>query len=140
VIILDTNVVSEAMKPQPNVAVMQWLDEQVSETLYISSVTMAELMFGIGALPKGKRQENLSATLDGLLEYFEGRILPFDQDAARFYAQLAIKAHAARLGFPTADGYIAAIAAARDFYVATRDSTAFKAAAIRVINPWSHLD
>jgi toxin FitB len=138
-ILLDTNVVSEAMKPQPNVAVTQWLDEQVAQTLYISTVTMAELMFGISALPKGNRQAKLSATLDGLLGYFEGRILSFDQNAARRYALLAVKARVAGLGFTTPDGYIAAIAACNNFHVASRDASAFEAAGLNVIDPWSYL-
>lgn len=79
-IVLVTNVVSEAMKPEPAPAVRDWLDEQAAETLYLSSVTVAELMFGIGALPDGRRKQKLAATLDGLLGLFDGRILPFDTD------------------------------------------------------------
>ena len=136
-ILLDTNVVSEAMKPEPDPAVRKWLDEQVAETLYLSSVTIAELMFGIGALPKGKRKDKLTAALDGVLELFGTRILPFDAGAARRYADLAVKARAAGKGFPTPDGSIAAIAAAHDFAVASRDTSAFKAAGLTVIDPWT---
>jgi toxin FitB len=135
-IILDTNVVSEAMKPTPDDAVRTWLDEQVPETLYLSSVTIAELMFGIGTLPEGKRKGLLAEALDGVLNLFAGRILPFDVEAARHYADLAVRARATGKGFPTPDGYIAAIAAARDFAVATRDPTAFRAVGITVIDPW----
>jgi predicted nucleic acid-binding protein len=136
-ILLDTNVVSEAMKPEPDQTVQAWLDEQAAETLYVSSVTIAELMFGIGALPKGKRKEKLAAALDGVMEVFAHRVLPFDLDAARHYATLAVKARNAGKGFPTPDGYIAAIAAATGFTVASRDASAFVAAGIEVINPWS---
>jgi predicted nucleic acid-binding protein len=135
-IILDTNVVSEAMKPTPDDAVRMWLDEQLPETLYLSSVTVAELMFGIGTLPEGKRKGLLAEALDGVLNLFAGRILPFDVEAARHYADLAVRARATGKGFPTPDGYIAAIAAARDFAVATRDPTAFRAVGITVIDPW----
>jgi toxin FitB len=135
-ILLDTNVVSEAMKPEPDPAVRSWLDEQTAETLFLSSVTIAELMFGIGSLPKGKRKDRLTAALDGVLELFAGRILPFDTGAARRYADLAVKARAAGKGFPTPDGYIAAIAAAHDFAVASRDASAFAAAGLTVIDPW----
>ena len=135
-IVLDTNVVSEAMKPEPAPAVRDWLDEQAAETLYLSSVTVAELLFGIGALPDGRRKQNLATTLDGLLGLFDGRILPFDTDAARRYADLAVAARNAGRGFPTPDGYIAAIAVARGFMVATRDTSAFKAAGIPTIDPW----
>lgn len=138
-IILDTNVISEAMKPEPDPAVLAWLDEQLAETLYLGSVTIAEMMFGVGALPKGKRKERLAAAVEGVTDLFEGRILPFDLDAARRYADLAVAARAAGRGFPTPDGYIAAIAASRGFAVATRDASAFAAAGLEVINPWTGL-
>lgn len=136
-IVLDTNVVSEAMKPEPEPAVRDWLDEQAAETLYISSVTIAELMFGIGALPDGKRKDRLAVALDGVLELFAERILPFDTGAARRYADLAVKARAAGRGFPTPDGYIAAIAADHGFAVASRDTSAFTAAGLTVLDPWT---
>ena len=136
-ILLDTNVVSEAMKPEPDPAVRSWLDEQTAETLFLSSVTIAELMFGIGSLPKGKRKDRLTAALDGMLDLLAGRILPFDTGAARRYADLAVKARAAGKGFPTPDGYIAAIAAAHNFAVASRDASAFAAAGLTVIDPWT---
>lgn len=135
-ILLDTNVVSEAMKPVPDDAVRGWLDEQAAETLYLSSVTIAELMFGIGALPKGNRKDKLASALDGVMELFADRVLPFDIDAARHYADLAVKARAAGKGFPTPDGYIAAITASKGFVVATRDTSAFDAAGVEVIDPW----
>jgi hypothetical protein len=104
--------------------------------LFLPSITIAELLFGIGALPDGRRKSILAARIDGLLEAFAGRILPFDTSAARRYADLAVKARAAGKGFPTPDGYIAAIAAAHDFAVASRDTSAFKAAGLTVIDPW----
>lgn len=135
-IVLDTNVVSEAMKPEPNLAVQAWLDEQAAETLYLSIVTIAELLFGIGALPAGRRRDTLAVISGGLFELFKGRILPFDVSAARRYAELAIEARRRGKGFPMPDGYIAAIAASRGFAVATRDASAFAAAGIAVIDPW----
>lgn len=135
-ILLDTNVVSEAMKPEPHPSVHAWLDAQAAETLFLSSVTIAELMFGIGALPKGKRKANLAAAFEGVLELFEERIVSFDIEAARRYADLAVKARAAGKGFPTPDGYIAAIAAAHGFAVASRDTSAFMTAGLTVIDPW----
>lgn len=136
-ILLDTNVVSEAMKPEPAASVRAWLDAQAAETLYLSSVTIAELMFGIGALPNGRRKDNLTAALDGVLDLFADRILAFDARAARRYAALAVRARAAGRGFPTPDGYIAAIAAAHGFAVASRDTSAFTAAGLVVIDPWA---
>ncbi|MCW5770532.1 MAG: type II toxin-antitoxin system VapC family toxin [Rhodospirillaceae bacterium] len=136
-ILLDTNVVSEAIKPEPAPAVQHWLDEQAAETLYLSSVTVAELMFGIGVLARGKRKDRLTAAVEGVVALFAERILPFDTKAARLYAELAVKARAAGKGFPTPDGYIAAIAAAQDFAVASRDISAFAAAGLIVIDPWT---
>ncbi|MFC0805080.1 type II toxin-antitoxin system VapC family toxin [Ensifer sp. P24N7] len=137
-IVLDTNVVSEAMKPAADPAVRSWLNEQVAETLYLASVTLAELLFEIGALPDGRRKKALAEMLDGVLELFGDRVLPFDIGAARYYAGLAVIARAAGKGFPTPDGYIAAIAASRGFIVATRDISPFEAAGLTVVNPWHH--
>lgn len=135
-IVLDTNVVSEAMKPEPHPLVRAWLNDQAAETLYLSSVTLAELLFGIGALPTGKRKDMLEQALDGLMGLFRDRVLPFDSDAARRYAELAVRAKVAGRGFPTPDGYIAAIAASRGFIVASRDTAPYEAASLTVINPW----
>jgi toxin FitB len=135
VIVLDTNVVSEAMKPSADPAVRAWLNDQAAETLYLSSVTLAELLLGIGSLPAGRRKADLTGTLDSLLNLFQGRVLPFDTDAARHYADLALRAHAVGRGFPTADGYIAAIAIARGYAVASRDVAPLEAAGVNVINP-----
>lgn len=135
-IVLDTNVVSEAMRAEPNPAVVAWLDRQAADTLYLTSVTLAELLFGIGALPVGRRKDALAQMLDGLLELFGGRVLAFDTDAARHYAKLAVAARSAGKGFPTPDGYIAAIATARNFTVASRDAAPFLAVGLKVINPW----
>ena len=135
-IVLDTNVISEAMKPEPHPAVRAWLNDQAAETLYLSSVTLAELLFGIAALPAGKRKDMLAQTLDGLMGLFRDRVLPFDVDAARHYADLAVTARTGGRGFPTPDGYIAAIAASRGFVVASRDTAPFEAGGVSVINPW----
>ena len=138
-IILDTNVISEAMKPSANPLVTAWLNEQVAETLYLSSITLAELLYGIASLPTGRRKKALADMLDGLLELFGDRILPFDTAAARAYAQLAVSAREAGKGFPTPDGYIAAIAVANRCMVATRDTGPFEAASVPFINPWETL-
>ena len=135
-IILDTNVVSEPMKPEPNPVVRAWLNDQAAETLYLSSVTLAELLFGIAALPSGKRKDMLALTLEGLMGLFKDRVLPFDVEAARHYADLAVVAKVSGRGFPTPDGYIAAIAASRGFIVASRDTAPYEAARVTVINPW----
>lgn len=87
-IVLDTNIVFEAMKPEPNAAVRAWLNDQAAETLYLSSVTLADLLFGIRALPVDKRKNMLDRALADLLGLFKDRVLPFDSDAARHYADL----------------------------------------------------
>jgi toxin FitB len=137
-IVLDTNVVSEAMlKAEPNTSVRTWLNEQAAETLYLSSVTVAELLFGIATLPAGKKKRSLALAVDDLLTLFQDRVLPFDTDAARSYADLAVRARTNGRGFPTPDGYIAAIAASRGYIVASRDTAPYTAAGVPIINPWS---
>ena len=135
-IVLDTNVISEALKPQPHPALQAWLDAQPAETLHLTSVTLAELWFGIGVMPAGRRRTALSQAVDGLGPLFAGRILVFDTPAARTYADRAVSARAAGHGLPTPDGYIAAIAATHECAVATRDTAPFKAAGVEVVNPW----
>ena len=85
-IVLDTNVISEAMKPAANPAVRAWLNEQVAETLYLTSVTLAEMLFGIAVLPAGRRRNSLTRTLDDLLGLFGDRVLPFDSPTAQAFA------------------------------------------------------
>ena len=136
-ILLDTNVVSEAMRTEPHPSVTGWLDAQAAETLFLSSITVAEVMFGVGTLPQGNRKEKLTAKFEGLLALFEARVLSFDIAAARHYAVLATKARTSGKGFPAPDGYIAAIAAAHGFAVASRDASAFTAAGVPVIDPWA---
>ena len=135
-IVLDTNVISEAMKPMPHPDVRAWLNDQAAESLYLTSVTLAELAFGVGILPAGRKKNRLAGILEGLPKLFAGRILTFDADAAWHYAALAVQARRDGLGFPLPDGYIAAIAASRNFAVATRDTRPFEAAGLTVINPW----
>ena len=135
-ILLDTNVVSEAMKPEPHPRVRDWLDAQAAETLFLSSVTIAELLFGIGALP-WHAQRQAGGSVRRPVGAVRGPDPALRLVAARHYADLAVKARAAGKGFPTPDGYIAAIAAAHQFAVASRDASAFKAAGPDVINPWA---
>lgn len=135
-IVLDTNIISEMMKPEPDQAVKIWLNEQVIETLYLSSITLAELMFGIAILPDGRKKQALTNTFNHIQRLFETRILVFDATTAQYYAELAVKARLAGRGFPTPDGYIAAIAASKNCIVATRDVAPFEAAGLNVINPF----
>lgn len=136
-IVLDTNVVSEPMKPGGSAAVLAWLDRQVADTLYLTATSLAELLVGIQTLPDGKRKAGLDAALTELMAgLFGPRILPFDQQAALAYAPLVGRARAAGRAISVAGGQIAAIAAAHGFTVATRDTASFLAAGVPVINPW----
>jgi predicted nucleic acid-binding protein len=137
-ILLDTNVISEPWKPRPDPHVVAWIDAQAVETLFLSAVTVAELRFGIAAMPQGKRRKVLGERLErDLLSVFAGRVLPFDLEASRAYAELMLKARTAGQAIHMADGYIAAIAAARGLFVASRDVGPFQAAGVPVINPWA---
>jgi predicted nucleic acid-binding protein len=136
-ILLDTNVVSEPLKATSNSNVLAWIDAQAIETLYLSTISLAELRFGIAALPEGKRRDLLHVSLEQrVLPLFADRILAFDALASQAYATLRARARAAGQAIAPADGYIAAIAAAHGFAVATRDTSAFEAAGLSVINPW----
>ena len=135
-ILLDTNIISEALKPSGDPAVLAWLDAQAVETLFLSTVTLAELRFGIAAMQNSLRRQTLHRELDQrVLPVFEGRILPFSIAAADAYGDLRARARAAGKAINTADGYIASIAAAHGLAVATRDASPFAAAGLEIITP-----
>jgi predicted nucleic acid-binding protein len=137
-ILLDTNVISEPWKPVPDGAVVAWMDAQVLETLFLSAITIAELRFGIAAMPLGKRQTILRDRLEGeVLPLLAERILPFGVATSQFYSELMARARVSGKAIGKADGYIAATAAANGLAVATRDTSPFEAAGLKVINPWS---
>lgn len=136
-ILLDTNVVSEPLRHGPEIRVIEWIDTQPLETLYLSAITVAELRAGVALLPAGKRRTGLHDNLERrVLPLFVGRVLPFDMACTNAYAELMAKTRAAGLAIATADGYIAASAAANGFAVATRDVSPFRAAGLTVVNPW----
>jgi toxin FitB len=137
-IILDTNVLSEPMKADGNAAVAAWLDRQALDTLYLTTVSLAELLLGVELMPLGMRRSRLEARIGEVINAFgEPRTLAFDAQAARFFAILVARARAAGHVIAVSDGQIAAIAAAHGFSVATRDTAPFIAAGIPVINPWN---
>ncbi len=136
-IILDTNVVSEPMRPSGDPLVQDWLDNQAVETLYLTATSLSELLVGIESLPNGRRKTGLADGLERmLLNLFGPRVLPFDRDAALACAPLIRRARAAGRAISVADGQIAAIAVVHGFTVATRDTGSFVAAGVPVINPW----
>jgi len=136
-ILLDTNVISEPQRREPHARVLEWLDAQALETLYLSAITVAELRAGIALMPVGKRRDSLHDNLEKrLLPIFANRVLSFDLACTKAYAELLAKSRAAGLAVETADAFIAAVALANGFAVATRDSRPFEAAGVNVINPW----
>ena len=136
-IVLDTNVVSEPLRPAPAASVLAWLDRQHPHTLYLTAITTAELFEGVGRLPAGRRRDELSAAIERrVLPLFAGRVLPFDEAAAAAFAQITGRARAAGHAISMADACIAAIARSRNFAVATRDTAPFVAAGLDVIDPW----
>lgn len=136
-ILLDTNVVSEPLRPAADARVTAWIDTQPLETLFLSAITVAELRAGVALLPAGKRRTGLQQNLEKrVLPLFAGRVLPFDLACTPAYARLMARARAAGLAVATADGCIAAIAAANGFAAATRDTGPFDAAGVAVVNPW----
>jgi predicted nucleic acid-binding protein len=136
-ILIDTNVISETWRPIPEPRVLTWIDAQAIETLYVSAITVAELRFGIAALPIGKRRATLNDRLErDVLPLFEGRVMPFDLNASQAYADLMARAKATGQAIGKADGYIAATAASRGLTVCTRDTSPFAAAGLTIVNPW----
>lgn len=136
-ILIDTNVISELWKAEPNPDVLAWIDAQAIETLYLSAVTVAELRFGLATMPEGKRRTIYQERLENeVLPAFTGRVLPFDLAASQAYADLMAGARLAGKAIGKADGYVAATASACGFMVATRDINPFEAAGVRFVSPW----
>jgi predicted nucleic acid-binding protein len=136
-ILLDTNVISEPLRKTADPTVIAWIDAQNIETLYMAAIGLAELRFGVAALPDGKRKSMLHDSLERrIVPIFAGRIMPFDVAASEAYAEIMSRTRAAGKAIGTADGYIAAIASANGLIVATRDTSPFRAAGLAVINPW----
>ena len=136
-ILLDTNVISEPQRREPNARVLEWIDAQALETLYLSAITVAEMRAGITLMPAGKRRDSLHDNMEKrLLPMFANRVLSFDMACTKAYAELLAKSRAAGLAVETADAFIAAVALANGFAVATRDTGPFEAAGVNVINPW----
>lgn len=136
-IVLNTNVISELWKVEPNPGVLAWIDAQAVETPYLSVITVAELRYGFATMPEGKRRTIYHERLTHeVLPTFADRVLPFDVDASQAYADLMARARAKGTAIGTADGYIAATAAAHGLMVATRDTRPFEAAGLHTINPW----
>jgi predicted nucleic acid-binding protein len=138
VIILDTNVVSEPLKPAPDGAVLRWLDRQGLGTLYLTTISQAELLAGVLALPAGRRRTELQKVRTReLASLFAGRVLAFGERSAQACAELVTAANAAGNPIDFADAAIGAIALEHNFTLATRNVRDFKGTAVKLINPWS---
>lgn len=137
-ILIDTDVISAPLRAVPEPRVVEWLDAQALETLYISAITVVELSFGVHALPADRRRHRLHDDLERqVLPMFAGRVLSFDLAASQVYGEVMARARSARRAVSVSDGYIAATAAANGMRVATRDTAPFQAAGLETVDPWS---
>lgn len=137
-IILDTNVLAELMRPQPSPHVEAWVAKQPATELFTTSITEAEIFYGIELLSRGKRREGLLEAAEAMFtEDLAGRIFGFDSDAARAFSSIA--AHRRALGRPIshADAQIAAIARVRGARLATRNVVDFKDCGLEIVDPWN---
>ena len=136
-IILDTNVLSALMRAEPDATVVSWLDGQVAESIWITSITLFEARFGLALLPEGTHRRQLTALFDELLiTDLENRVLPFDQPAARQAANLSALRKSAGRPVDMRDTFIAGIALAHKARIATRNTRHFDDLPGAVINPW----
>jgi toxin FitB len=138
VIILDTNVVSEPLKPAPSPRVLRWLNEQAHQTLYLTSINLAELLAGLAAMPAGRRQRELQQAFETkMLPLFRGRVLAFDEQAAAAFAVVTSRCQAGGKTMGFADASIAAIALARGYTLATHNIRDFQDCGVALIDPWA---
>jgi len=136
-ILLDTNIISELMRPKPNVAVIEWLDEQFSDKLFLSAIVKAEIEMGIAILDNGKRKQALLQAAELIFTSFTNRCLPFDGETATHYAKII--AFTKKQGRPMSveDAQIAAIAVQNSALLATRNTSDFDFLEnLNLVNPW----
>jgi toxin FitB len=137
-IVLDTNVVSELLRPAPDPAVLQWLDTQPTDTLYLCSVVTGELLYGVARLPEGRRKQHLAQSLQATIqEDFNLRVLPFDLEASLIYAECAARRESLGQPISMADAQIAATCLRHDAALATRNVRDFEGIGLALINPWN---
>jgi predicted nucleic acid-binding protein len=137
-IVLDTNVLSEALRPSPEETVLRWLAEQNRNVVFTTAITQAEILYGIEMLPPGKRRSRLHAAVERLFtDEFHGRVLPFDAESALVYPKIV--ADRAHMGRPISqfDAIIASVCRSRDAMIATRNASDFEDCGLAIINPWN---
>ncbi|MFV0461402.1 MAG: type II toxin-antitoxin system VapC family toxin [Actinomycetales bacterium] len=137
-IVLDTNVISEALRPEPAPQIVTWL-ESLGGEVAITSVTLAELLAGVRRLPHGRRRSDLESAIEAAIAPYRGTVamLAFDDQAAEQYANLLVARHEVGLPIHTADAQIAAICRAHAARLATRNVKDFIATGVDVVNPWT---
>ncbi len=137
VILIDTNVIAELMRPAPSRTVLDWFAAQDSTALFLSAISEAELRTGAAILPAGQRRDSLTVIIDSVIEEdFEGRILPFDSVAAKACATIAAARRGIGRPIMEADCQVAAIANAHGAVVATRNVKDFEGCGVGVVDPW----
>jgi len=136
-IVLDTNILSEEMKPVPAPEVHRWLLRQNAAELFTTAICEAEILAGAAPLPEGRRKRDLEAAARNILALFSGRILPFDSAAASQYADIVAARQRSGRPIEGFDAQIASIARSRGFAVATRDSSGFEQTGVAIVNPWT---
>ncbi|MGD0635580.1 MAG: PIN domain-containing protein [Beijerinckiaceae bacterium] len=137
-IVLDTNVISELMRARPDPAVQGWIRAQPRSTLYTASACQAEILYGIAALPDGKRRNELASAAEAMFsEDFAGRVLSFDSAAAAHYAEIAVARRRTGEPIEAFDALIAATALAARARVATRDTAGFAGCGLSLVDPWA---
>ena len=136
-LVVDTNVISEAFRPEPDARVKAWLEAQPPASVFTTAISQAEILYGIALLPKGRRQAALlTAAVMMFEEDFRGRVLPFDSEAATIYAALASVRRQGGLPIAFADAQIAAATQSRGGRLATRNVRDFADCGIDIVNPW----
>jgi toxin FitB len=137
VIIIDTNVLSEIMRPEPESAVISWLGSHDGRDLYTTSISVAEILFGLERLPTGRRRQQLAGAARDIFEAFDEHVLPFDVPAASQYATIAHAREGAGAPISGFDAQIAAICRTHRATLATRNVKDFEATGVELVNPWS---
>jgi len=136
-IVLDTNVLSEPLRPTPSAKVLDWMRSQPNTVLFTTTITEAELLYGIALLPPGQRRRSLESAVGQMFAvHLAGRILPFDRAAAREYADIAATRRRSGRPMSEPDARIAAIARSRGAELATRNVVNFSDCELEVIDPW----
>jgi predicted nucleic acid-binding protein len=136
-IVLDTNVLSELMRPAPADGVVRWITNRPATSLSTTTITQAELLHGVLLLPKGRRRDALEEAVQVMFEkLFAGRVMPFDSDAAHAYARIAAARRRAGRPISQPDAQIAAIARSTGCDLATRNVTDFEGCGVEILDPW----